>query len=47
MRRFAELPDARLKRMGSAARQWIEQDFTATAYRNRLLALYGTLPGQA
>jgi glycosyltransferase involved in cell wall biosynthesis len=47
MRRFAELPDARLKRMGSAARQWIEQDFTATAYRNRLLALYGTMQGQA
>jgi glycosyltransferase involved in cell wall biosynthesis len=47
LRRFAELPDARLERMGAAGRQWIEQDFTATAYRDRLLALYGTLQGQA
>lgn len=47
LRRFAELPDRQLERMGAAARHWIEQDFTASAYRDRLLDLYGTLQGQA
>jgi glycosyltransferase involved in cell wall biosynthesis len=41
--RFATLPDARLKEMGAAGRHWVEQDFTATRYRNRLLQLYGSL----
>jgi glycosyltransferase involved in cell wall biosynthesis len=43
--RFANLPDARLAEMGAAGRRWVEQDFTATRYRNRLLQLYGSLDG--
>jgi glycosyltransferase involved in cell wall biosynthesis len=43
LRRFAELPAPRLADMGAAGRRWVEQDFTAAAYRDRLLALYGTL----
>jgi glycosyltransferase involved in cell wall biosynthesis len=41
--RFATLPDARLCEMGAAGRRWVEQDFTATRYRDRLLKLYGSL----
>jgi hypothetical protein len=26
--------------MGAAGRQWVERDFSATAYRQRLLDLY-------
>jgi glycosyltransferase involved in cell wall biosynthesis len=43
--RFAALPDARLAEMGAAGRRWVEQDFTATRYRSRLLALYASLDG--
>jgi glycosyltransferase involved in cell wall biosynthesis len=43
LRRFAELPDTRLAEMGAAGRRWVEQDFTAASYRDRLLALYGSL----
>jgi glycosyltransferase involved in cell wall biosynthesis len=43
--RFAALPEARLTEMGAAGRRWVEQDFTATRYRNRLLALYDSLDG--
>jgi glycosyltransferase involved in cell wall biosynthesis len=43
--RFAALPEARLTEMGAAGRRWVEQDFTATRYRNRLLALYDSLHG--
>jgi glycosyltransferase involved in cell wall biosynthesis len=43
LHRFAELPDTRLAEMGAAGRRWVEQDFTAAGYRNRLLALYGSL----
>jgi glycosyltransferase involved in cell wall biosynthesis len=43
LERFAELPDARLAEMGAAGRRWVEQDFTAASYRDRLLALYGSL----
>ena len=43
--RLAALPDARLTEMGTAGRHWVEQDFTATRYRNRLLQLYGSLQG--
>ncbi len=42
LQRFAELPDARLAEMGAAGRRWVEQDFTATRYRDRLLTLYGS-----
>ena len=41
--RFATLPDARLTEMGAAGRRWVEQDFTATRYRSRLLELYDSL----
>ena len=41
--RFAALPNSRLCEMGAAARRWVEQDFTATRYRERLLKLYGSL----
>jgi glycosyltransferase involved in cell wall biosynthesis len=43
--RFATLPDARLAEMGAAGRRWVEQDFTATRYRTRLLELYDGLNG--
>ena len=43
LQRFAQLPDARLAEMGAAGRRWVEQDFTAASYRDRLLALYGSL----
>jgi glycosyltransferase involved in cell wall biosynthesis len=46
LRRLAELPSSRLAGMGAAGRRWIEQDFTASTYRNRLLALYGALQGR-
>lgn len=37
------LPMARLKEMGSAAREWMRTDFSPTAYRERMLALYSQL----
>jgi glycosyltransferase involved in cell wall biosynthesis len=40
---FATLSRGRLTEMGAAGRRWVEQDFTATRYRSRLLALYGSL----
>ena len=43
LRRFAALPPAQLEAMGAAGRRWVEQDFTTSNYRNRLLALYGFL----
>jgi glycosyltransferase involved in cell wall biosynthesis len=45
--RFAALSDSRLSEMGVAGRHWVEQDFTATRYRDRLLRLYGSLEAQA
>jgi glycosyltransferase involved in cell wall biosynthesis len=41
--RFAAMPDHRLAEMGAAGRRWVEQDFNAAAYRDRLLAVYGSL----
>jgi len=43
--RLTSLPDMRLSEMGAAGRRWVEQDFTATRYRNRLLDLYASLDG--
>src|SRR5437016_6236742 len=43
--RLATLPDARLTQMRAAGRRSVEQDFTATRYRNRLLKLSGSLNG--
>jgi glycosyltransferase involved in cell wall biosynthesis len=47
LQRFAELPDTRLAEMGAAGRRWVERDFTAASYRDRLLALYGSLGNHA
>ena len=44
--RFAALPSHRLAAMGTAGRLWAEQEFSATTYRNRLLALYNSLPAR-
>jgi glycosyltransferase involved in cell wall biosynthesis len=44
--RFAALPSHRLAAMGTAGRLWAEQEFSATTYRNRLLALYDSLPAR-
>jgi glycosyltransferase involved in cell wall biosynthesis len=41
--RLANLPNARLAQWGAAGRHWVEQDFSAAIYRNRLLALYDSL----
>lgn len=43
MRRMSELSDARIEEMGSVGRDWVVQDFTATRYTERLLALYREL----
>jgi len=42
---FARLSDVRLATMGAAGRRWVEQDFNAGVYRERLLALYASLTG--
>lgn len=41
----AEMPDRRLAEMGAAGRRWVEQDFSAATYRDRMLALYESLSG--
>jgi glycosyltransferase involved in cell wall biosynthesis len=43
--RFAALPDERLAAMGAAGRQWVERDFSAEAYRQRMLDLYQSIEG--
>jgi glycosyltransferase involved in cell wall biosynthesis len=43
MTRLAEMPDKEVLAMGMAGRSWMESDFTAERYRDRLLALYSTL----
>jgi len=40
---YAKLPDADIAEMGREGRKWVEQDFTAERYRERLLNLYVTL----
>lgn len=37
---FLALPDSRLAEMGQLARHWMEADFSPSAYRERLSALY-------
>jgi glycosyltransferase involved in cell wall biosynthesis len=44
--RFAKLPTGRLAALGAAGRNWVEQDFSAASYRNRLLTLYESLAGR-
>ena len=41
--RFAQLSDTRLAAMGAAGRSWVERDFNAAGYRDRLLDLYDTI----
>ena len=43
LERFAQLPDGRIAEMGDAGRRWVEQDFNAAIYRDRLIALYASL----
>ena len=45
MRWMANLPDARVRDMGRAARQWVERDFSQDLYRDRMLQIYGELTG--
>jgi glycosyltransferase involved in cell wall biosynthesis len=47
LREFAALPAARLADWGKAGRRWVEEDFNAATYRNRLVALYEQLTGRA
>lgn len=41
--RMAAMPPAERNRMGLAGREWILNEFSAEAYRNRMLALYADL----
>lgn len=41
--KMAELPLAKRNHMGLAGREWILRDFSADAYRNRMLGLYADL----
>lgn len=43
--RFAILPDNQLADMGAAGRQWVERDFSAATYRQRMLDLYQSIGG--
>ena len=38
-----EQPISRLRQMGAAAREWMQSDFSPSAYRDRMLALYSQL----
>jgi glycosyltransferase involved in cell wall biosynthesis len=40
---FARLPAERLAQWGKAGRLWVEQDFSAATYRDRLVTLYESL----
>jgi glycosyltransferase involved in cell wall biosynthesis len=40
LREFTDMPDADILSMGKNGRAWVEQDFTAVRYRERLLELY-------
>jgi glycosyltransferase involved in cell wall biosynthesis len=42
---LAKLPAERLAQWGAAGRRWMEQEFSAPAYRDRLINLYHTLAG--
>ncbi len=43
LNRMAALPPAQRNAMGLAGREWILRDFSADAYRNRMLELYASL----
>lgn len=43
LQQVANTPDAELAEMGRQAREWVEREFTAERYRDRLLQIYGVL----
>jgi glycosyltransferase involved in cell wall biosynthesis len=43
LRQFNAMSDASVLAMGKAGRAWVEQDFTATRYRERLIELYARM----
>ena len=43
LQEFAALPAARIEEMGRAARRWIEAEYTAVRYRERILDLYANM----
>jgi len=43
LRHFAALPDSTILAMGKTGRAWVEQDFTAERYRERLIDLYSSM----
>ncbi len=43
LRRFATMPSSEVLQMGRAGRNWMQQEFTATHYRQRLLDLYSKM----
>lgn len=43
MRRFKDMPNEQLAEMGRNGRAWVESDYTAERYRDRLLELYADM----
>jgi glycosyltransferase involved in cell wall biosynthesis len=43
LERFKEMPDTHLAEMGRCGRAWVESDYTAERYCDRLLELYGDI----
>jgi len=43
LRQVTDLPDARIADLGREARRWVEQEFSASIYRERMLDLYREL----
>jgi glycosyltransferase involved in cell wall biosynthesis len=43
LRKFSAMSDADILAMGKTGRAWVEKDFTATRYRERLLDLYRSM----
>ena len=43
LRQVTDLPDARIADLGREARHWVEQEFSASIYRERMLDLYREL----
>lgn len=43
MDRIADMPGSEVERMGRAGRAWVERDFTAAIYRERIREIYGEL----
>jgi glycosyltransferase involved in cell wall biosynthesis len=43
MSRFAAYPDSQIVAMGQAGRVWMEQEYTAERYRDRMRDLYASM----